>query len=166
MSLYRQCVEQKHHENAHACKDKYQLVKLIKFISLISADTPGSSVGVCLLGIRLIALSGLKTRTVRIEERFIFPTSRQYSSALNERKGKGANEDNGLMVGAEGGNGVPGDDDETVETVPGIGEVSALGTSDAHCQHLDAHLHGKESKDDIICHLKNLTAWCCAIFII
>ena len=35
-----------------------------------------------ILGIRLMALSGLSTRTVLMAERLSFSTSRQYSSAL------------------------------------------------------------------------------------
>lgn len=39
-----------------------------------------------LLGILLIALSGLRTRIVLIADRLMLPTSRQYSKALKKKR--------------------------------------------------------------------------------
>lgn len=39
-----------------------------------------------LLGILFIARNGLRTRIVRIADKFIFPTSKQYSKALEGRR--------------------------------------------------------------------------------
>jgi hypothetical protein len=54
----------------HSTLNKYEY-----FLSLLSS----------LLGILLMALSGLRTLTVLIAERFSFSTSRQYSRALKQK---------------------------------------------------------------------------------
>jgi len=52
---------------------------------------------------------------------------------------------------------VPSDDDEHVETVPGLSQVG-VSADQPHCHHFDAHLEREEGKDEVVEDLKDLTS--------
>ena len=44
---------------------------------------------------------------------------------------------------------LPGEDDEHVEAVPGLGQIRLLAHQ-PHGQHLDEHLDGEEREDEVV----------------
>jgi len=52
---------------------------------------------------------------------------------------------------------LPGDDDEEVEPVPGVGEVGVT-SDEAHGGDLDQHLDGEEGEDGVVERLEHSTA--------
>lgn len=46
----------------------------------------------------------------------------------------------------------PGNDDETVESIPRFGQVSAF-TINSHGDHFDGHFNGEKGKNEIVQHL-------------
>lgn len=55
--------------------------------------------------------------------------------------------------------GLPGYDDEQVETVPGLVQVRSLAEQ-SHGEHLDAHLDGKEGEDEVVKPLQDPASRC------
>lgn len=48
---------------------------------------------------------------------------------------------------------LPGHDDDKVELVPPVAKIT-VGAENPQRHHLDDHLHGKESKNAVVQHLK------------
>lgn len=104
-----------------------------------------------LLGTRLMARSGLSTRTVRMAERLTLCPSREYSIMLGEVEGQRVPGTPGApsRPGTAPPTAVPGHDNEEVQPVPSVTQVALLAKQ-SQGDHLDGHLHREEGKDEVV----------------
>lgn len=105
-------------------------------------------------GTRLMARNGRRTRTVRIADRLRLSPGINDSTNLQRRKKC----QNRIGSSFERQRILPRDNDETVQAIPGFSEITALSKY-THSGHFNAHLHRKESEDEIIRRLQPNTTW-------
>ena len=102
-----------------------------------------------LLGTRLIALSGLRTRTVRIADKLKFSETMAYSIVLLGVRDQEKKFNLNLIINSKLNLSLPSNDNNKIESIPRLGHVRILA-KEAHGAYFYHHFNEKKRVNHMI----------------
>lgn len=108
-------------------------------------------------GMRLMARSGLKTRTVLMADKLMLSIFSRYSTELQDRREKWASYELGNEWATR--EQIPSQDDEGIQSIPIFGQVCTFAPTDSHRNHFDQHFKREEDVNEVIEQFQKSASW-------